>query len=593
MEIPAGLVATHCGGRCGGGADAACTCAGARHALFRGSEGKSLFVGGGISSVEGAKIALAAGADPLIVEALPFLGGIWATAANPESRIQVDPVAFRPVEDAAPVAAPDAEDPFATIYPSRAAVLLRLEDHVARFGLRPRALCGVEVARFERLGVGAAGAPQGPGLVRVTFRKVAPPLPPPQEGCCACCAAAARAGEFAHDFKEVHVRTGSLTKGSHKGGDFRFAGEEGGSFKGRVVKGIANDITMAGFEGQDVVIVGLGAFAVENARRALQGRARSITVLSRRFDKLLFPELACYLLRQRLQQDAAGTQAHTEQLWADVYDVVAAAAGATGMRDVVLNPATLRKVGGLEHFVFSKGLPSMASNTLLLGAHYGLVDVREDEIARLEGGVVHTKHGRAIPCTVLVKCMGFGCDETLLDGHAVEDSYFVGGAPNMTHNLRADCVNGEGQLIGPRVAASNFLISYYEDAQEYERAIQRLNQHAPAFAEFRALQPASRFERVAQVDYFTTLELSDKLASMQDPGMRRVYAENQATRRALYEKCLPEEAFIEHDMASWDKLARHFAARTGKPVLDYPFALTGSASQGFRYKAGGGSAARL
>ena len=51
------------------------------------------------------------------------------------------------------------------------------------------------------------------------------------------------------------------------------------------------------FAGQRVVIVGMGAFAVENTRRALRGGAKSVTVLSRRFDKLLFPERISYVLR--------------------------------------------------------------------------------------------------------------------------------------------------------------------------------------------------------------------------------------------------------------------------------------------------------
>jgi hypothetical protein len=39
----------------------------------------------------------------------------------------------------------------------------------------------------------------------------------------------------------------------------------------------------------------------------------------------------------------------------------------------------------------------------------------------------------------------------------------------------------------------------------------------------------------------------------------------------LYERCLPEDAFIAHDRKSWLKLATHFASLTGKPVLEYPF----------------------
>jgi hypothetical protein len=335
MDIPTGLMARGCSSP-------------VDSAVFAGSEQKVLFVGGGISSIEGAKIALAGGEEAVIVEYCNFLGGIWCTAANPESRIQVDPVAFRPIEDESVVAEPDPENPFATIYPSRWDVLKRLEGDVERFDLHRRVVFSVEVVRFEKL-VGAE-------LVRVHMRQA-----PAAEGA----GGDGNNATFHKDFKQVHIRTGSLTKKNHKssvtfrgeapptplspqapaGGEAGGAGGAGGGFfQGRVVKGIANDLPVGEFAGQDVVIVGLGAFAVENARRALQGGAKSISILSRKFDKLLFPELATYLLRHRLQAEVAPAeeQRHTDAMWEEVFQVVQTGTRATGMEGVVLNPATVQ-----------------------------------------------------------------------------------------------------------------------------------------------------------------------------------------------------------------------------------------------------------
>ena len=64
----------------------------------------------------------------------------------------------------------------------------------------------------------------------------------------------------------------------------------------------------------------------------------------------------------------------------------------------------------------------------------------------------------------MLLCVGFGTDEKLLEGHVVSNSFFVDDTPAITHNLRGDRVNGDN-LIGSRVRAKNFLISYFEDAQ--------------------------------------------------------------------------------------------------------------------------------
>eukprot|EP00658_Telonema_sp_P-2_P025334 TRINITY_DN20200_c0_g1_i1.p1 TRINITY_DN20200_c0_g1~~TRINITY_DN20200_c0_g1_i1.p1 ORF type:complete len:569 (+),score=121.87 TRINITY_DN20200_c0_g1_i1:196-1902(+) len=560
MDVPPPLWRQHCDtphcGECTG------PCAGAQNPLFSHTETTQLLVGGGISSIEAAKIALEdEGAQVVIVERDCFLGGIWVTAANPESRIQVDPVAFRPIEDNTIVSPADPEDPFSTIYPNRADVLGRLAMDVERLELRRRTVFGVEVVRFELL---------DSGLVRVYMRKpkkVQDPHPSPNEPDeCACCAAADD-GEFSYDFQQIHIRTGSLTKRSHNS-SLSFCGEN--SFSGRIVAGIANDIPVQEFEGLDVLIVGFGAFGVENARRALQGRAKSVTILSRKFDKLLFPELATYMLRSRLQQDDADSQEKVTKLWADVHRVVATAAEATGMSEVVMNESVVKTIQGSEHFVFSKGLPSVASNTVLLGCYYGLIEVLQDEIDLFDGPIVRTKKGAELRADVVVKCLGFGCDQSLLEGHVVKDSYFIDGEATMTHNLRADCVNGQ-HLIGPHVECSNFLISYYEDAQEYERCIQRLNREPAVYQAFKSFKPANNYAMISAVDYFTTLALSEKLATFGDPGIDEIFERNRINRRSLYDKCLPEEAFLAHDRANWLKLAGYFASLAGKPVLPYPF----------------------
>lgn len=67
---------------------------------------------------------------------------------------------------------------------------------------------------------------------------------------------------------QLHVRTGCLSEPTKP--DFQNAE----LFEGRVATGTGNDLDVSkDFKDKNVVIVGLGAFAVENVKRALQGGA--------------------------------------------------------------------------------------------------------------------------------------------------------------------------------------------------------------------------------------------------------------------------------------------------------------------------------
>jgi hypothetical protein len=362
------------------------------------------------------------------------------------------------------------------------------------------------------------------------------------------------------------VRTGTH---SYHNSVIHYAGET--DFSGKIVGGIGNDISVNQFTDQDVVIVGLGAFGVENIRRALQGRAKSITVLSRRFDKLLFPECAAYFLRYRLQQENAFDQDQLDFTWNQAYECVHTISSLTNTSHIVLNPNCVREIDGSKHFVFTNGFPSMASNTVYLAHYYGLVKIYEDEISAFyDGHWIRTKHGREIHADIVVKSMGFATDESLLRDHVLVDSYFIDGCSTMTHNVRGDRINGS-KIIGSRARIANFLISYYEDPQEFDRCNFRLNLEPQSFQELTTLPPDKNYSLINQVDYFALLELSAKLTRSNDPEIRQILARNRATRREMYQELLPPSKFLTSDKQNWHKLSSYFASITNIPVLPYPF----------------------
>jgi hypothetical protein len=260
-------------------------------------------------------------------------------------------------------------------------------------------------------------------------------------------------------------------------------------------------------------------------------------------------------------------------MWRKVFEKVEKMATTCGLEEVALNENTIRIVGGEKAMVFNAGVPPMSCNSLYLAHAYGLADVRKGEVASFYKSGVALTSGEKVEADVVLTCIGFGCNEDLLEGHFCQDSWFIDGKSYMTHNLRGDRVNGTN-LLGSKVKnQQNFLISYFEDAQEYERCICCLNMEPEAFAELQQMEPSNDIcENVALVDYFTTITLSNKLANLSSPQIQKILEENRQVRKSLYDRYLTEEKFLEKDKAAWEKLSTAMAQRTGKPMVAYPFA---------------------
>ena len=107
--------------------------------------------------------------------------------------------------------------------------------------------------------------------------------------------------------------------------------------------------------------------------------------------------------------------------------------------------------------------------------------------------------------------------------------------------------------------------------QEYERTFIRLRESPEAFAKLSGMHPNNNFGVVSGVDYFSTLELSDKLAQLDDEEVQTILEDNRRTRLGMYDRLLPAAAFNKLDSSNWNRLSKHFAEKTGKPMLEYPF----------------------
>lgn len=325
-------------------------------------------VGAGLSGIEAAKIFSADEPRPvLIVEKADHAGGIWVRAANVESRVQVDPVSFAPIEDAQPVRAVCASDCFDTMARPRAEVLSRLAEDARPLNIAFR----TEVLAFTVL----------PDSVLIRLRL--------------------RDGAIVEtEVAQLHVRTGCLD--TPVAANFPNAH----LFEGRLAAGVGSDIALEEFAGKRVVIVGMGAFAVENVRRALQGGAASITVVARSY-KPLFPEYATYQLRRTMAETNIDEYASFVKMWRHVHQILVAGARACGAEELSINEETVRWIGGEPCVLFANGVPPMSCNTLLLALSYGACSIVRGTVAGFVKHGVTLDSGAVLEADVVVSCLGF------------------------------------------------------------------------------------------------------------------------------------------------------------------------------------------
>jgi thioredoxin reductase len=162
-----------------------------------------------------------------------------------------------------------------------------------------------------------------------------------------------------------------------------------------VVPGIADAAAVAGLEwrGKKVVIVGIGAFAVENARTALESGATHVTVVCRRMGTVC-PKIIDYAnftadWDENFQHDMKGN-AKQFQRWNRLYKQSGA----------VVPP-------GWPKQIKPKGHTISVSDIWFVGHKLGKLATKVGAVKTLEPSAVCLEDGTRIECDVVVPCLGF------------------------------------------------------------------------------------------------------------------------------------------------------------------------------------------
>ena len=175
--------------------------------------------------------------------------------------------------------------------------------------------------------------------------------------------------------------------------ELRLPGEE--SWDGEIRRGLHSDVAAVRWRRQHAVVVGMGAFAVESMRSALEGSAKKVTFLCRRRGTIC-PQIIdwVYFVRPRQANGwahAAAGDARVLAAWQQVYDVTRAA------RPECWAAGVLKPDG---HTV-------SVSDIFFAAHHLQLVTTILGEAAQLECGGVRTATGDWLDAQILIKCVGF------------------------------------------------------------------------------------------------------------------------------------------------------------------------------------------
>eukprot|EP00613_Pedinella_sp_CCMP2098_P074214 CAMPEP_0171913182 /NCGR_PEP_ID=MMETSP0993-20121228/11575_1 /TAXON_ID=483369 /ORGANISM="non described non described, Strain CCMP2098" /LENGTH=2101 /DNA_ID=CAMNT_0012547131 /DNA_START=37 /DNA_END=6342 /DNA_ORIENTATION=+ len=335
------------------------------------SPGLVVVVGAGLLGLMAAKRLKDAGHEVAVLEQRAVVGGIWSMYANATSQVNSSEGGYC-MKEFLP-------DQFEGKHDNRdhstsAEILTDLSALAA--SLQECVYTGVTVSRV----LGAAGAYT---LVATTAASPSPLVIP--------CRGVVMA---------INDRVGTARPLPRTGAEkFEAAG-------GFVCDGAADATAGLDWRGKNVVIFGMGAFAIENVRTALEGGAAKVTVVARRHGTIC-PKMIDYLnfvkpwtcVEGEFKHDV-GTNVKQFGCWTKLY----AASGAT------VPECWPKQVKHDGHTI-------SVSDIWFVGHHLGKLTTRVGGFGHLEEGGVALNDGKAfLPADVVIGCIGFERSSFLAEG---------------------------------------------------------------------------------------------------------------------------------------------------------------------------------
>ncbi|MDN3509381.1 MAG: SDR family NAD(P)-dependent oxidoreductase [Candidatus Neptunochlamydia sp.] len=344
-----------------------------------------LVIGAGVGGLSFAKQLEKAQLPVVVMEASNQVGGVWHTLANNSSKLQIDSPAYTFDSTSMPN---KSDHKWKSTFPSREEILKGCEETVKSL--------------------------RGPVHLNTKVQKIR------------------KINDFEYEIKyrqsnqdKIIMVSGviSMTGGLHRPRVVNFPKEN--QFQGHISLGISDDTPVQKFDNKNVLIIGHGAFAVENMRTALEHGAKHVTILCRK-RHIVFPTICNWLLNT-----GKGVMPISA-----IVDVLRPFYKACGIEIEEMEAIIKEESGalGMDQTTVPAG-----SDLYFLAQMAGKFTIIVDEVSDFKHDGVLTKNGLELQADIVLKCLGSHTENSRLLKLFGEDAkiqgLWINGDPNLfTYN---------------------------------------------------------------------------------------------------------------------------------------------------------------
>jgi len=232
------------------------------------------------------------------------------------------------------------------------------------------------------------------------------------------------------------------------------------NFKGIIGYGTNDKKENIDFNNKIVTIIGFGATAVENINNALKKGAKKVVVLARNLRNIWSRRMLYQIVNELIYPQHYLSDYFRKKSWKRVNEIYTKT-----MKH--FNNDTINKIVKESTYMIDNELNynmskiPVVTEDILIYCYYGLLDIYCDEIIDINANLISTKNGIHYETDIIFKCTGYELEETFLSSHKIDNTIFVDGKYNITHNCGLDRSGGVPFILGPSKDVNPIpLISY-------------------------------------------------------------------------------------------------------------------------------------
>ena len=252
----------------------------------------------------------------------------------------------------------------------------------------------------------------------------------------------------------LYIRTGTLNKVR----EITLNNEH--NFSGVIGYGTNNGKQEIDFTNKVVTIIGFGATAIENINNALQKGAKKAIVLARSLRNIWTRRMLYQIVRELIHPQHYLAKYFRKKSWERVNDIYNTSFDHYNNETInKIRESSTKLINNEMHHDMSK-IPAVTED-ILIYCYYGLVEIYNDEIDDINGNEITTKSGIKYNSDIIFKCTGYELVETFFKDHIINNTIFVDGKHNITHNCALDRSGNVEFIHGPSNDANILpLVSY-------------------------------------------------------------------------------------------------------------------------------------